>query len=60
MGELWLVCCFLGPDSKLAKRYLKNVLLSSFLYHLSTLHLSLAQLDVELRDVSSITNAYLT
>lgn len=59
MEALWLVCCFLGPDSKLAKMCFKNVLLSSFLYHLSTLHLNLAQLDVILQDLSSITKGYL-
>lgn len=59
MEALWLVCCFLGPDSKLAKMCFKNLFLSS-LYHLSTLHLSPAQLDVKLQDLSSITKGSLT
>lgn len=60
MEALWLVCCFLGPDSKLAKMCFKNILLSSFLYHLSALHLTLAQLDVKLQDLSCMTKGYLT
>lgn len=60
MEAPWLVCCFLGLDSKLAKMCFRNAFLPSFLYHLSTPHLSLAQLDVKLQDLSSITKGYLT
>lgn len=60
MEALWLVCCLLGLDSKLAKICFKNVLLSAFLYHLCTLHLGLTQLDVKLQGASSITKGYLT